>query len=371
MNGLIIWAYSYCRSTISFYLELGNFFSVPLKIYVWRTDYSLRENVGFSRREIEDNNIYILEEGNNFAINILKKHRTWNHIFTAYQNVPLFQKLMQIAISENIVYAIASEAPCNMYRFPLRFIKSLYISYILPYKLKAYIKNAEFIINFSGHYEREMLNLGWSQNKIISCGYYSPPIVGSQCIKRNIQNWENFTILLSGIHQWHRSPILLLKALNILKQRGRVCKCVITQEGPLLEELKKYALQHRLDNISFMGFVSLDKLIELYQTCSVYVGAGTNEPWGMRLNDVLQCGSPLVVNKGMGGSKLVDDYACGFTFERGNYRMLADCLDLLISNKSIYLEVAEKAYISAQQISPRKKAKEIADIIMNLFDKWH
>ena len=140
MNGLIIWAYSYCRSTISFYLELGNFFSVPLKIYVWRTDYSLRENVGFSRREIEDNNIYILEEGNNFAINILKKHRTWNHIFTAYQNVPLFQKLMQIAISENIVYAIASEAPCNMYRFPLRFIKSLYISYILPYKLKAYIK---------------------------------------------------------------------------------------------------------------------------------------------------------------------------------------------------------------------------------------
>ena len=66
--------------------------------------------------------------------------------------------------------------------------------------------------------------------------------------------------------------MLLLKALNVLRQKGLSPKCDITQEGPLLNEMKKYVKHNHLDNVKFHGFVEMKTLINLYETCSVYVG---------------------------------------------------------------------------------------------------
>lgn len=371
MIGLVIWAHSYCRSTLAFYLELGKKFAVPTIIPILHSDYSLRKKVGFSENEFKNQNIYFIDNNEQQALDFLISHRCWNHIFASYQKTNLYSHLISRAIKENIIYAIASEAPCNMMSgFPLRMFKSLYINLLLPIKVRQIVKNAEFIVNFSGYYETELEKLGWERHKIISCGYYPPPVPNSCCIKRTKNNWENFTILLSGIHQWHRSPLILLKALNILQQKNIPFKCLITQDGPLLYKLKKFVRLHKMRNVDFLGFVSMDKLIELYQTCSIYVGSGSYEPWGMRLNDVLQCGSPLIVSRGMGGSKLVDDYHCGLAFNKNDYRMLANQLESMITNQEIYLKYAENAYYAASQITPQNKALEIVNIIRNTSHNW-
>ena len=73
----------------------------------------------------------------------------------------------------------------------------------------------------------------------------------------------------------------------------------------------------------------------------------------------------------MGGSKLVEDYGCGFVFRRGDYHKLAEQLELLISNKLLYLEVAGKAYQAALQIRPLKVAQKISDAIKESFERWN
>lgn len=370
MEGLIIWANSYCRSTLAFYQQLGHSFAVPLTIYIWKSDCSLRKKTGFSDTEFGDIGIYFINDNEDFAVNALLNHKSYNHIFAVYQKSALHQKLINLSITQNITFAIASEAPCNMTPRPKRLLKYLYMSLILPRKVKMVVKYADFILNFSGYYEDELKQLGWQQEKIISCGYYPPPILGSNRVLRTIDNWQNFTILLSGIHQWHRSSWLLLKALNELKRKGIKYKCLITQDGPFLNDLKKYSEKHSL-NVDFLGFVSLNELIHLYETCSVYVGTGNNEPWGMRLNDVLQCGSPLIVNRGMGGVKLVDDYGCGMAFERNDYHNLAICLETIIRDQKNYLEFAENAYKAATDITPSIKANEMAQIVSSKFKNWN
>lgn len=227
-------------------------------------------------------------------------------------------------------------------------------------KIKNIISNADFILNASGYYEKGLFNLGWKPEQIISCGYYPPRIPGSKLMERTENNWHNFTILLSGLHQWHRSPWILLEALDILKKKGFMPKCYITQSGPYLGKVQDYAKKRQLSNVEFLGFVDISKLIDLYESCSVYVGCGNYEPWGMRLNDCLQCGAPLIVNRGMGGVKMVDEYNCGLSFNRGDYIGLANAMERLMTDKALYLQIAKNAIYAAEEIRPEKATVKYA-----------
>lgn len=363
MEGLMIWPHSYCRSTLAFYKGLGIAFKCQTVICMLNNTSDKREKVGFSSNEFDDMKIIFIESDAQ-AIELITLHSGWLHLFGAYQNSPKHQRLILKAQKLNIKYGIISEAPCNMESsIDKKLLKNIYINMVLPVKVNQYIKHSEFVINLSGDSTNEMGRLGWRLNKIIPCGYYSPPIIGSKVRQREEKDWNNFTILMTGIHEWHRSPMLLMEALYQLNKYSLKFQSFITQEGPLLPEMKKYALDHDIRNVDFLGFVPMEKLIQLYETCSVFIGAGSHEPWGMRLNDALQCGAPLIVNEGMGGRKLVDDYKCGFVFEKDNSYDLAMKIKSLILDKNLYLQIASNAASAAIEIDPLRKAKYIADII--------
>ena len=108
----------------------------------------------------------------------------------------------------------------------------------------------------------------------------------------------------------------------------------------------------------------MPKLIEHYEICSVYVGAGRHEPWGMRLNDALNCGAPLIVSRGMGGVKLVDDYKCGLSFASGDVKGLADALERMATDDVLYAKCAFQAKLAADEISPRVQAERLWQAIL-------
>ncbi|WP_238615596.1 glycosyltransferase [Bacteroides uniformis] len=363
LNNIVFWAHSYCRSTLKFYSELAKNLGKNCYIYTWIKDLDLRTSTGFSNAEFKDLKVVHIGDDYELAKETLMKHLNDYNIFCAYQACPIYQHLIRILIKRKSRYGIISEAPCNMHDYPKRIINSVYQRIYLPFKLKDIIENADFIMNASGYYETELHNLGWKDTQIISCGYYPPRLPGSKLVERNEKHWSDFTILLSGLHQWHRSPWILLEALSVLKGKGIMPKCYITQSGPYIEKAKKYATKHQLSNVDFLGFVEMPKLIQLYETCSVYVGCGNYEPWGMRLNDCLLCGTPLIVNRGMGGVKLVDQYDCGLSFNRNDCSSLAEAIESLMTDKSAYLKIARKAVVAANAILPENAAKEYADRI--------
>lgn len=369
MKGLVIWAHSTCRSTLAFFHGLALAFDVPYEFYVLRKESNLRAKTGFCDDEFSHLNIKYPGSYNE-ALAILHQRKDWNHLFGCYQEKGVYQNLMIDAHKLGCTIGIASEAPCNMDAWPRNILKQIYINCVLPIRLRKFTQISDFIINFSGSENWRMKQVGWDDKKIIPCGYYSPAIPNSRLIRRTVHNWENFTILLSGIHKVHRSPMVLLKALHILDNRGFRYECYITQEGPLLEKMKQFAKSHNMKSVHFLGFIPMEKLISLYENCSVFIGAGNKEPWGMRLNDALQCGSPLIINRGMGGFKLVDDYGCGINFEKGNYMQLVDALEKMITDRNCYINYANKAYEAAESTRPENKAKEIASYIASRYDRW-
>jgi glycosyltransferase involved in cell wall biosynthesis len=110
----------------------------------------------------------------------------------------------------------------------------------------------------------------------------------------------------------------------------------------------------------------MDKLIKLYETCDVYVGSGRAEPWGMRLNDALNCGAPLVVSTGMGGVKIVRDFGCGLVFNNGDANDLALKLQSLIKDEGVYNRCARNVSHAINHCSPEFNAKYLISIVRGI-----
>lgn len=369
MKGLLVWAHSYCRSTLAFYEGLAKAFDVPFRVVCWKEDCSIRTVTGHSDAEFSHFDLRFIGDDLSAARAELANHINWHHLFGTYQIGSVFRTILFEAKNKGCHVAIASEEPCNMVGLPRSILKELYISTILHQKVAKQIHAADYIINLSGDSDKNLRRIGWPAEKIISCGYYSPPIVGSSFNMRGRSHWKNFTVLMTGCHAWHRNPMVLLHALKCLRQRGVKCSTIITQKGPLLAQMINFSDRHQL-GIEFAGFVSYEKLIELYQTCSCFVATGRAEPWGIRVNDALHCGAPLIVSDGMGSVKLVADYNCGLSFTYNNPVDLAEKLQSLIMNEEEYLRIARVVHDASNACLPHRKSLDIANVIKGKYAEW-
>ena len=104
------------------------------------------------------------------------------------------------------------------------------------------------------------------------------------------------------------------------------------------------------------GFVGEDEVVRLYEQCDVFIAAGCDEPWGMRVNDALNFGKPVLESDGMGARKLVEETGAGLVFKSGSAADLAAKLQELMKN---YEHFAARAREAAEKISPTAKAREL------------
>ena len=372
MKGLVVWAQSSCRSQMSLYRALGRALNVDVVVPVWfykkTKDYvDNRNEVGFCDDEYSDMTIIPVGEDYTRGLQVLDAYPGWTHLFCNYQGSKAFRRLQLEAMWRGEMTAIGSESPCNMFTGFKRLLKEVYFRTVLPLKVSSVVKESRFFVNYSGNDDCYARKIGWRAEKTIPFGYYPPPIPETTCVPRTTNS--QFEILATGSLTWHRGSDVLVKALKILKERGVAYHATITQKGPLANQLKQIASNSNLP-IDFAGFVPMDKLRQLYESCSVFVGAGRKEPWGMRLNDALNCGAPLVVSRGMGGVKIVEDYKCGLAFNNEDPVDLADQLQKLATDAEFYGECAHNATVAARQCSPDNKAVELVDLIKRRFPQW-
>ena len=369
MKGMIIWAQSDCRSMMGLYRALIKALDVPVMIAV--RDFkaeSQRQKVGFKHEEFNDIEISVIGEDYEKGLGLLDAHPGFHHLFGAYQNAPTYRRLILEAKRRGCRVGVLSESPCVMTYGVKGWVKEhIYLPVILKHVIKPVVSVADFIVNLSGDSTLALQKIGWRTEQIVPFGYFPPPIIGSKIVQR-LHN-HDFHILVTGIMTWHRAPDVVMKSLILLKRWGVKFRATFTQDGPMLGMLKRMASENDLP-VSFPGFVPMENLIKLYETCSVYVAAGRREPWGMRLNDALQCGAPLVVSRGMGGVQLVDEYGCGVAFGADDYLELAHKLRSLIENGAKYENVCSDAIAAAQYILPDVKARYLIRTLSSRFAGW-
>ena len=144
------------------------------------------------------------------------------------------------------------------------------------------------------------------------------------------------TLLYVGALQDIKGVDVLLRALPLLRERGRDVELLIAGMGPEESSLRSLADGLSVDeHVTWLGYVDHDELPELYRKCDVFVYPGViDEPFGRVVLEALASGTPIV------GSDVGSiDYivgSAGALFDAGDERGLADGVERVLNEYPSY-----------------------------------
>jgi glycosyltransferase involved in cell wall biosynthesis len=281
------------------------------------------------------------------------------HVFSGYQACQAVRELMVEAKRRALCVVEYDEAPCEMCLGVKGALKRLYYAMILPMRVRRAVKAADLFISASGNMGMERLvRLGWKREAIVPFGYASGRLaVSGQRLavseeggfepcrgvegerlavsgQRLAVEGTGLRVLHTGIEAKYRGADVLRRAAASLKRRG--------------VELEVKFTGGKVDAVQLPG---------LYEWADVVVACGICEPWGMRVNDVLLEGLPVVVSDGMGAAMLCDEFGCGCVVPKGDANALAAVLERCANDREFLAHLRRGAKMAAEEITPEKRAR--------------
>ena len=230
--------------------------------------------------------------------------------------------------------------------------KRLYYHWILPLKLRKAVKSADLFICSSGEMGIDrLLRLGWPREKIVPFGYSSPRL------KIEVEKVSSFRFQAGGF-KFHvsgrREKVEELRVLHLGSEAAY-------RGVKVAEEAAKLA---GVELVKTGGKMSEEELVAEIRRADVVVGCGYCEPWGMRINDVLLEGVPVIVSDGMGVSWAVERYGCGCVVPKGDAAALAAVLSRCKSEPEFLERLRSGAKVAAMELLPENRAKEWLDAVL-------
>ncbi len=110
---------------------------------------------------------------------------------------------------------------------------------------------------------------------------------------------------------------------------------VIAGDGPLRTKLEEEAQALGIaDRVRFLGFVNQSKLPGVYVASDLLNLPSEYEPWGLVVNEAMNCGVPAVVSDRVGsGRDLIDGHDTGFVYPVGDLEALANILRQVLPDR--------------------------------------
>ena len=110
------------------------------------------------------------------------------------------------------------------------------------------------------------------------------------------------------------------------------------------------------------------KVLELMQSCDVFVFPSIVEGRALVQQEAMSCGLPIIVTRNAGAEDLVEDGKAGFLVPIRNPNAIAEKLELLSKNRNLLAEMGRTAKSKAQSLtweSYRERIVEIAESVAN------
>lgn len=347
MKQIVIWAHGVCRSTMSFYREIKRQAGIPVIVALWQygendNTRKRREKSGQRIGEYDDLGLVPVGEDIERGRALLAKHNGEGivHIFSGYQVSPVFRRLIKEAKDSGAFVVVYDEAPSEMCLGFKALMKRMYYKFVLPKMVVGVPQSTDLFLNASGMQGVERLQrLGWRSSQIVPLGYASAVSVVLNQETHETQE-KVLRVLHTGVEVPYRGFATLEKAVAMLKRR-RV----------------QVELRHT------EGKVSQEELRQFYKWADVFVACGLCEPWGMRVNDAIHAGLPVIVSSGMGSRLIVEETGCGVVYNADDVDDLAKVIARFKNEDGFLSECRFRVATASKKWSPEKKAQEALDLI--------
>ena len=159
-------------------------------------------------------------------------------------------------------------------------------------------------------------------------------------VKGTVRN--NNRVLYVGRLVEKKGISTLISAISLTHKIHPDIELVIVGDGPQRESLVMQVRNLGLeDNITFLGGIPNEELPVIYSSAAVTVMPSLQEGLGMVIIEALGCGSAVIASALTAIKDIIEHDMTGLLFEPNNSRELADCIQLLLSDREHRDKIAE------------------------------
>ncbi len=173
-------------------------------------------------------------------------------------------------------------------------------------------------------------------------------------------------VLYLGRLKAYKSIEVLIKAFKIVSEKIPLARLVIAgsgeEEGALKRLTKKLGLQ---ENIEFMGPVSEQGKIELFQKSWVFVNPSMMEGWGITTIEANACATPIVASDVPGLRDSVRNPHTGFLVRHGDASLFAEKIIELLQSDALRMRIGESGILWARNFDWNITSKKFLQVIEN------
>ena len=160
---------------------------------------------------------------------------------------------------------------------------------------------------------------------------------------------QHSTLLFVGRLHWRKDPITLIRAFDKIQEEFPQAQLLIVGMGSLKNEIERFVKLRKLNNIHLLGYVSEEKLVQLYHTATVMVIPSQFEGLGIVGIEALAIGIPVVASNAVGLREVISHEETGLVFQVGNHDDLAEKLRRILLDDKLREQLSEKTPLIARQ----------------------
>ncbi|HEX7119641.1 MAG TPA: glycosyltransferase family 4 protein [Longimicrobiales bacterium] len=179
------------------------------------------------------------------------------------------------------------------------------------------------------------------------------------------------TLLYLGRLKRYKRVDLILRALALLRGRGRDARLIIAGRGDHEPALRRLVAELQLEDIvELVGFVTEEEKRRLFREAWVHVLTSPKEGWGITNLEAAACGTPTVASDSPGLRDSVVDGETGFLVPHGDVAALADALDRVLSSGALRDRLGRGARAFAERFSWDRAAEATERHLERVLDAW-
>ena len=143
-------------------------------------------------------------------------------------------------------------------------------------------------------------------------------------------------------------------------------KFLIVGDGAVLSSLERMINSLSIsDNVEFLGFISRDRLLEMYRLSDVFVSTSIYEPFGLVILEAMASGKPVAAFSLGGIKEIVRDNIDGFLVPPCRIDLLSESIVKLLSNHQLRSECGNNARKRALEYDWRNVITMLENVYKN------
>jgi glycosyltransferase involved in cell wall biosynthesis len=236
---------------------------------------------------------------------------------------------------------------------------------IMQEQIKAIQKSAAIVVSWPYPYKRMTEIFPDSKSKLYEIPFLYDPFIESELNTGNIKGDYLYYPSANAVHKNHEN---LIKGLSLYNNSNPDKKLSLICTGPI-DKKRQIIINSLIDDfgakkdIEFLGFVSRDKVFELYKNCLAVVTSSKYEAFSGAILEAYKFKKPAIASSILPNTNFLDRYNLELNlFDPNDPSSIKLSIENLVSNYSKDLKLSVTGFDTLKHITPAYTVSKFRDI---------